>query len=241
MGNQILTSASYEQVENTFRKRLVELLGNQILLYCVTGSLGRNQIIPGWSDIDVFVIINEYNPQILQFLHDALSDNKSGIKIGVTIYSVKEYQHTDIFFDPKSQFTLELIKQGLYKPLIADPSITNALYAKKNVVQWFDSINLTRLLFELKRNLLDFNRGKERTVYKNIITILKILIYRRGIMCLSYTDTLVNAKEILKYPYCLPEVEEVAFPNTNIDDRYKSYIKFIVWLEDSLHRSNSSE
>lgn len=231
--------AVYELIENTFREKLFGLLENKIALYCVTGSLGRQDIIPGWSDIDVLIIIDTYTPRVFEALHQALADNISGIKIGVSVFSIKEYNHTDIFFDPKSQFTLEMIKQGIYKPFIFDSSILDSLHTKKNVVQWFDSINLTRLLFELKRNLIDFNQSKERVVYKNIITIVKILVYRHGTMCLSYADTLIAAQNILHYPYHLPAVEDVAFMPINLKKRYTSYIQFVVWLEDSLYKQNS--
>lgn len=230
-----LTTEDYLKAEEQFRTRLIERLNNRIVLYCVTGSLNHNTIIPGWSDIDVLLLIDEYDGSFFESLNECLNKNDSGIKIGTTFYSIKEYERTDIFFDPKSQFSLELIKRSIYKPHIIDKKIIDGLEYNKNVIEWFDSVNLTRLLFDLKRGITSFPDTNERSIYKCVITILKILVYREGVMSLSYEDTIKHSHDILSYPYSLPTPEEVAYNKTDSAQRKNAYIDFIVWLENRLY------
>lgn len=234
MNKSSLTIEDYLKTEAQFRETLTDYLRDRIVLYCITGSVNHKTIIPGWSDIDILLLIDKYDNYFFDSLNACLGKNKSGIKIGATFYSVKEYGRTDVFFDPKSQFSLELIKQGVYKPIIVNKQILERLEHNKNVIEWFDSVNLTRLLFDLKRGITDFSSANERSLYKCVITILKILVYREGIMSLSYRDTIQNSYNILSYPHALPMPEEVAYDDTNALVRRDSYIDFIVWLERKL-------
>jgi hypothetical protein len=235
MSHTDLTTEKYIEVEEQFRTKLLNHLGDRVILYCITGSLNHKTIIPGWSDVDILLLIDKYDSHFFESLNECLNDNKSGIKIGTTFYSIKEYKRTDIFFDPKSQFSLELIKRGVYKPQIINERVVEILESNKNVIEWFDSVNLTRLLFDLKRGITSFLDANERSLYKCVITILKILVYREGIMSLSYEDTIRHSRNILSYPHLLPTPEDVAYNKTDYMERRDAYIDFIVWLENRLY------
>ena len=56
--------AEYEKIEETFFRNIRDSLGENLALYCVTGSLARKDIIPGWSDIDILVVIKQYSFEI---------------------------------------------------------------------------------------------------------------------------------------------------------------------------------
>jgi len=49
----------YQKVENDFFNFLDSRLSNELLFYCVTGSLARKNIIANWSDIDILIVFNE--------------------------------------------------------------------------------------------------------------------------------------------------------------------------------------
>ena len=227
---------AYQRIERRFFESLRKKLSKNLLLYCVTGSLARREVYAGWSDIDILLIIRKYDHSFFRKLNEALSDNDSGIKIGTTIYSAREYARTDIFFDPKSQYSLELIRSGVYKPRHINALTVDQLRPHPGVIPWFDAVNLTRLLHELKRNLIGFERTKERAVYKSIITILKILALQKGTTSASYDDTITNAREILGYSHYLPTVEDVAYEKSPISQRHMAYIAFISWLENTLYK-----
>ena len=49
----------YYKVEKKFYNMLLSLIGKDIYLYCVTGSLSRDDITPNWSDIDILLSIEK--------------------------------------------------------------------------------------------------------------------------------------------------------------------------------------
>jgi predicted nucleotidyltransferase len=222
--------SEHEKVEEAFFREVQDKLGDNLALYCVTGSLARKDIIAGWSDVDVLVIIKQYTPEVFTAIGAALAANKTDIKIGTTIYSAEEFAKTEIFFDPKSQYSLELIRAGIYNPRFTDPKL-DPFEPKADVIGWFDSVNLTRLLFDLKRGVISGNPEEERAMYKNMITIFKILLYKKGDLSVGYDETVTKARDILLYTEKIPTVEEIMTDKNAFKERLRNYIDFIVWLE----------
>lgn len=56
-----LTIEKYKETEEAFFDYLSKNLKENLFFYAVTGSVSRDDIIPGWSDIDMLVVIQEYN------------------------------------------------------------------------------------------------------------------------------------------------------------------------------------
>src|SRR3989344_4457129 len=97
----MLTKEDYIKTEEQFYKALSSSILKDICLYCVTGSLGRDEVIPGWSDIDVLIVIKDYKKTTFECINNALSKINSGIKIGTTTFSIEEFNH-QYFKDPKT-------------------------------------------------------------------------------------------------------------------------------------------
>ena len=54
----------YFKCEEKFFANLTLVENNNILFYCVTGSLARNDLTLGWSDIDIILVIKKFTPQL---------------------------------------------------------------------------------------------------------------------------------------------------------------------------------
>ena len=111
-----LTTEKYIETEETFFNYLSKNLKSSLLFYVVTGSMSRNDIIPGWSDIDVLVVVKEYSKKNASIVNKALLNNSSNIKIGLTLFSFSDFTNIELIKDPKTLHSIDLINQGACKP-----------------------------------------------------------------------------------------------------------------------------
>jgi len=158
----------YSRVEKQFYDILLPLIGKDIYLYCVTGSLGREDIIPNWSDIDILLVIKEYNESTFFHINNCLLETDCDIKIGITIFSLEEFNH-EYFKDAKTYISIELISKGYYKPRIMLPEV-KFIPEDKTLKRYMDISSFSRFSHDIKRELLKMaDRYNEKKVYKLII------------------------------------------------------------------------
>lgn len=220
----------YSKVEKQFYNILLPLIGEDIYLYCVTGSLGREDIIPNWSDIDILLIIKEYSKLTLSCINNCLLKMNGDIKIGVTIFSLEEFNH-EYFKDAKTYISIELISKGYYKPRIILPEVKLVL-EDKTLGRYMDISSFSRFSHDIKRELLKMDDDyDEKKVYKLIIILLKIMLHQRGVITLNYRDTL---SESIKYlPNFNINILEPIFIMTHPEgkkERFIVYLSFLEWL-----------
>lgn len=222
----------YLAVEEAFFARITQDFSDEIVLYCITGSLGRKDIIAGWSDIDILLVVRNYSAGLFASVLKAIEANDSGIKIGLTLYSVSEF-NSGLFKDPKTYHSLKLIHDGIFTPRIFKREKIQLTTPEKSMIETFDSIDFTKVLHELKRELLKGEWFDETKTYKYITLLLKILLRRRGIYCLGYRHTFNEALRSLKgfsFKFSSPE-EILTSPNLK-ERRYQTYIAFLNWLKE---------
>lgn len=221
----------YFAVEKKFFTRIKKAFGSEIVLYCVTGSLGRNDIIPGWSDIDILLVVENYSAALFKSTLNALDTNTSGIKIGLTFYSVAEFNN-ELFKDPKTYHSLKLINDGIFSPRIFRKDKIKLAVPKKSTIKIFDDIDFTKVLQELKKELIKGQRFNEIKVYKNITLLLKILMRRNGVYCLGYKNVFSEAPHVLKgFLLRFSSPEEILQSPHLKQQRFQIYIDFLNWLK----------
>lgn len=229
--NKIKVLSKYHSVEKSFFRDIKNKAGSQLLLYCVTGSLTTNNIIPGWSDIDVMLVFENYNKGIFDALNYALNRNKTNIKIGTTFFSFFEFTSSDFYKDPKTHQTIELIYNGLFRPRVINKRI-KLHKSPKNISEWFERVSFTEVLCDLRRKLITYNADQEKAILKNISTLIKIILFcQSGNICLGYKEIFDNAKKHLSgfiFNFKLPS-EILATPHLTMERR-QVYINFLNWL-----------
>jgi predicted nucleotidyltransferase len=228
-----LTIEKYKETEDAFFGCLKKNLKENLLFYVVTGSVSRGDIIPGWSDIDVLVVIKEYNRKNSSIINKALSKNSSGIKIGLTLFSFNDFKNTKLFKDPKTLYSIDLIDQEICKPKIIDKKIKSSINRVKKTSLWYSGDSLAGIIHGYKRALFPINHYDEKIVYKKLNTILKIILKQKGITVHGYSDVLNMAKSKLKglnIKFKTP-IYIMKNPDTSLK-RYNEYIEFLAWLED---------
>ncbi|MFH0854552.1 MAG: nucleotidyltransferase domain-containing protein [bacterium] len=228
-----LSIAKYRETEDAFFHYLSKNLNKSLLFYAVAGSVSRGDVIPGWSDIDVLVVIREYNKKNVLIINNALLNNSSGIKIGLTLFSSNDFTNIKMFKDPKTLYSIELIDQEICKPKIVDKKIKNNINKIKNTSSWYSKDSLAGIIHGYKHALFPISKYDEKIVYKKLATILKIILKQKGITAHSYNDVVNIARSELKGL-------DIKFKNPiyimkNSDTslrRYNDYVKFLAWLED---------
>jgi hypothetical protein len=215
----------YIEIEKDFFFNLKNEFGGNLLLYCVTGGLGRKEIINGWSDIDILLVFN------LQFNSDfyirfkKITDKKYPIKIGCTFYTVDEFRNT-LYKDAKTLHAISLIKKGIYSPRINDSkiqlkNIDTSLIPNYNLTNFADSLH------EFKRELMYYPDLNEKKIVKIQFRMMKIILRRIGFMAYGYKDTSTN------FASAFPEFKKVVTPEMVIGNaitlkqRYNFYLAFL--------------
>ena len=71
-------------------------LKENLLNITLGGSGGKNNIIEGWSDLDIYIVLKKYNINEIKKLQEILS--KNNIHIGLTFYNLYEIENDLIDF-----------------------------------------------------------------------------------------------------------------------------------------------
>jgi len=226
-----LTIGKYKETEKLFFDYLNEKLKEDLLFYAVTGSVSRDDIIPGWSDIDVLVVIREYNKKNASIINKALLTNSSKIKIGLTLFSYNDFSNIQLSKDPKTLYSIDLIEQGICKPKIIDKEIKNSINRIKKISSWYANDSLSGIIHAYKRALFPVSKYDEKIVYKKLTTILKIILKQKGITAHGYRDVIYTAKSRFKNLDIKFKTPIYIMKNSDTSlKRYDDYVKFLAWL-----------
>jgi len=224
----------YETVEKDFFDFLSKNLRDDLLFYAVTGSVSRRDVIFGWSDIDVLIVIKEYSNKSISIIDKALSLNSSGIKIGITFFSYRHFVNEKINKDSKTLYSIDLIDQGICKPKIFNQKIKNNILKVKHQKPflWYSAASFTGILHGYKHALLPTSNYNEKEVYKKLTTILKIILKQKGIVVHGYDEVFELSKNKLKGFDMNFNSPVYILKNPDIShERHKEYIKMLGWLE----------
>lgn len=228
-----LTTGKYRETEKAFFDFLSEKLKEDLLFYAVTGSVSRDDIIPGWSDIDVLVVVREYSKKNASIVNKALLMNSSKIKIGLTLFSYNDFLNIKLSKDPKTLYSIDLIEQGVCKPKIIDKEIKNCINKIKKISSWYTKDSLAGIIHGYKHALFSASKYDEKIVYKKLATILKIILKQKGITVHGYSDVVYTAKSRLKNLDIEFKTPIYIMENSDTSQaRYNDYVKFLAWLEN---------
>lgn len=218
----------YEETEEKFFISCKKIFGTSIMLYCVTGSLARKEIILNWSDIDILLVFNTDYTENFWDKFKTLMKNKYEIKVGCTFYSLQEFK-SDLYKDPKTLLSLNSIKAKKYIPRILSPKI-NLEEIDLSKVKYFDVADFTKFNHDIKREILKHPNYDEKKIIKVMYAMLKIMIRHIEPLALGYDDTKRIFKEKYSYDGLIIHPEDILDNKIPFAERYVSYCNFINWL-----------
>lgn len=224
----------YKETERLFFEHISTRLKGTLLLYCVTGSLASDDIVPGWSDIDIFMVIDSYTQEVFQSIDSALATNQTNTKIGVTVLSVAEMQHS--FLKPSRLYdVINLIHHGVYTPRIHEASLLLEEQSEAHIRNANRSEFGFFLQF-LKKGLAGSPESfNEYDTYKNLTILLKILLREQSIQARSYSDIQANLHLVPGLTIAFPLPQDIILGTEGKAARYASYLAFLEWLQKNAH------
>ena len=145
---------------NEVVEQAIKIFENNLKSIILGGSGGKAEIIPYWSDLDIYIVLDEYNfSQVQTFMK---VDNKyDEIHVGVTIYTMDEVVNNLI--DGKTKVMIYEKEQ-----LNVDPTLYGKNYFLKQKytdIQLNDINNLPSIVHSCRRNCIDFIKFVRKKVY----------------------------------------------------------------------------
>ena len=157
---------SYQDIIDKYVKEMKEELKEELELLLIIGSGSSSKVIPGWSDIDVILVVTHYTFELLEKIKKI--SNLYDVKIGTTIYTKKEFKNLNI--DSKTYYHLYLLQNQMIKIQYKKDNIKLRSYlGKKNknkILQHSLSVAF----------LITLNRGKT-SFYYTLDLIFSIFFY----------------------------------------------------------------
>ena len=164
-----------ENAKNVFKSNLVCVL--------LGGSCGKNNNIISWSDIDIYIILKEYDITMVQEFN-LLADSYD-IHVGITFYTLLEMEKKMI--DSKTKVTLYEKELFHFNPTLygycSFPKI-----AYDEIVE-NDINNLPNVLHEVRRmyiNILNKKTRIEKKYVKKMLLLLKCYLNTKHIFIYGY-------------------------------------------------------
>jgi hypothetical protein len=229
-----MTAEDYTKCEEKFFNSLMKYESGNVLFYCVTGSLARKDIIVGWSDIDVILVVKNYSLNWFKNLKKAIIQTNYSLKIGTTTYSLEEFNHSDMKI-PNTYISMSLVRNGVYTPRIHDEQVILPFVDNKKLLK-MDLFDIPKFTHAIKRELLEGSNMDEKKVYKTSISLMKIFLKKKGISTYGYKETIDNFKKEFGLEKNLLEYPEVILSgNTTQEKRMSNYITFLNWVRINLN------
>ncbi len=198
-----------------------ESLKDKLKLLLIIGSSSSNEVIENWSDIDVIVVLDEYNFKTIEIIKKI--SNSYPVKIGTTVYDKREFEEKNI--DPKTIYHLYLYENGIidlqYK--------TNSISIPK--IEFKDVYNnhLPYLYWRLhiyKRNFLYETLTKEQIkgIFKTTYLIMKAILIIDGETPINYREVFKTFSKKYDFPYY--DFEKFIYDYINDNEQYKNVIDY---------------
>ncbi len=209
----------YSNVISDYVKKMKNELREELSLLLVIGSSSSSKVMVNWSDIDVILVVKNYNFDIVDKIKDI--SKCFPVKIGTTIYSEKEFINKKI--DPKTYYhlyllnnkkiDLQFIKEGFEIPQISFDEIKNTHVPYLN---WRMHIYKRYFLYD------SLNKEQIKTIYKMTYLIMKAILILDGYTPKNYDEVFkIYAKN---YNFEYYDYEKFITNYINDNDEYKNII-----------------
>ncbi|MEG0021460.1 MAG: nucleotidyltransferase domain-containing protein [Bacilli bacterium] len=184
-----LPSNYYDCVEKTIEK-VFDILGDNILSITLGGSAGKKDIHSGWSDIDLFFIINEYEMEKIIEFNEKCNEQDS-IHVGTSFYTLKEVEKNIVSYKTKVMI-YEKYKYNLNPTLYGKDYYIPVTYEtiRSNDIHNFPSIyqDYKKMIMELKSDKVK----PSRTHIKKMLLLLKCILNFHNIFSFGYEEVLLK-------------------------------------------------
>ena len=178
----------YRKELNFATKIIISTFKKSLLTIILGGSAGKNNVILGWSDLDLYIIVEKYDFNLIEEMYNNLKHSK--LHIGITIYSLEEVIKEKI--DSKTKVMLYEKKYYLFNPTIYGKNIFENIKINYIDIKNNDYLMLPNILHEFKRMyiLAILNDKLEKRKYiKKLYSLIKIFLNTKGCFVYGYVNS----------------------------------------------------
>ena len=176
----------------SYRDELKNVVNNAMAIFkdnlinmTLGGSGGKGNAINGWSDLDVYIVLNIYNTeQVSEFMKTV---NKNSIHTGTTFYTLAEVENDIVDMKTKvmlyekqaydvnpTLYGIDIFKEVTYEEI------------KKN-----DRTNFPNVLHDVRRRYIElcYTRKVEKAYIKKLLVLVKCMLNSYDIFTYGYDPT----------------------------------------------------
>ena len=219
-------------------EQAIKIFRNNLKSIILGGFSGKVEIIPYWSDLDIYIVLDEYNFfQVQKFMK---IDNKyDEIHVGVTIYTMDEVVNNLI--DGKTKVMIYEKEQ-----LNVDPTLYGNNYFLKQKytdIQLNDINNLPSIVHSCRRNCIDLENNDVvllKTHVKKFIVMLKCILNINGIFSYGYQKVMYNfynlceQKRLLRKRILDFKITEITSKNYNLSEAREDFLNINKFVFENL-------
>lgn len=241
--DNILKKYHFNDFPSEYKEKLISICEQAYSIFDLNlqsitlgGSGGKNNIIVNWSDLDIYIVLYNYNQEMIKkfYLIDSISD----IHIGTTFYTINEIQNDMI--DGKT--IIMIYEKYAYN---VNPTLYgNNIFIEKsfNDVILNDRKNLSNILQQVRRICLDIKIGKtqlSKSNIKKLLVLLKCILSQSNIFAYGYINVFdlfnklyidnVNTDINLKSGF---NIKQVIKDIDNLDKFSDQYVDYCMLVND---------
>lgn len=187
-------NGNYGRVIDSVLKNGKNIFNDNLVCIVLGGSCGKNDNIIGWSDIDLYIILKEYD--ITMVREFSLIIDNYDIHVGTTYYTLFEIENKII--DNKTKVTLYEKNMLHFNPTLY--GFCNFPKVDYNEIVQSDTNNLPNVMHEFRRmftNALNKKIKVDKKYVKKLLVLLKCYLNTKYIFVFGYE--LVVSQFLLLY------------------------------------------
>lgn len=214
----------YEEQIQKFYNNVIDEFEDNMLLFLISGSCGREDVYSNWSDIDIILAFKYCNYNLRKRLYEFV--NQSPIKIGLTIYS--KYEIETGMIDSKSVYSMYFLKIGTLQPSYYSSELNIPIYNMDYIIHRSRDL-LCERIHELKRliNVSPYEPIDTKKLFKVISLILKlIMVINNKKIIQGYNNIFSSFSKLYNIPSFAPE----CFIKNETSDI--NLLKYADWITD---------
>lgn len=173
----------------------INQFNNNIYSIILGGSGGKNGIVVGCSDIDLYIILKRYSIEDVTYFSKKIEKFK--IHIGVTVYSIDELDNG--WIDGKTKVMLYEKRHYKVNPTLYGKTIDKKIDYSEIIQN--DRQNLPNVLHECRRRYIDIvnkQMNVDKKYLKKLLVLIKCFLNTEGIFSYGYQQVLEDLKKYLK-------------------------------------------
>lgn len=184
--------AIIDLLPDDYKKELVNIYNIALSIFkdnliniTLGGSGGKGTIIDGWSDLDLYIVLNDYDPFTIKEFMNIVSNNN--IHTGTTFYTINELENN--FIDLKTKVMLYERQTFDVNPTLYGKEVYNEIDYEE--IKESDRVNFPCVLHDIRRRFIELCMGKDldKTYIKKLLVLVKCILRSYDIFTYGYNNT----------------------------------------------------